>query len=83
MPKKFSTWYSQSTEVMPSEKSFYSPTPAVAAQRTTVLRRRPAVTAMRRDQLDAIALSQVSIQTTHLVCINPVAAKLFLQAIRG
>jgi hypothetical protein len=51
----------------PSEKSFYSPAPAVAAQRTTVLRRRPAVTAMRRDQLDAIALSQVSIQTITVI----------------
>jgi hypothetical protein len=59
----------QPTEVMkPSEKSFCSPTSAVAAQRTTVLRRHRAITAMRRDHLDAIALRQISIQAVTVIC---------------
>ena len=56
------------TEMMePSEKAFYSPTPAVAAQRTTILRRRPALSAMGCDHLDAVTLSQVPIQTVTVV----------------
>jgi hypothetical protein len=59
----------QPTEVMKaSEKSFYSPTSAVAAQRTTVLCRHGAITAMWCDHLDAVALSQISIQAVTVIC---------------
>ena len=51
----------------PGEEAFYSPTPAVAAQRTTILRRRPALSAMGCDHLDAVALGQVPIQTVAVV----------------
>ena len=51
----------------PSEKSFHPPTSAVAAQRTTILRRRPALSAMGCDHLDAVTLSQVPIQTVTVV----------------
>ena len=42
----------------PSEKSFQSPTSAVAAQSTTILSRRPAHSAMGCDHLDALTLGQ-------------------------
>jgi hypothetical protein len=51
----------------PSEKSFHSPTSAVAAQRTTILRRRPACSAMGCDHLDAVTLGQIPIQTVTVV----------------
>ena len=51
----------------PGEKSLYSPTSAVAAQRTAILRRRPAFSAMRCDHLDAVTLGQVPIQTVTVV----------------
>ena len=51
----------------PSEKSFHSPTSPVAAQRTTILRRRPALSAMGCDHLDAVTLGQVPIQTVTVV----------------
>lgn len=51
----------------PGEKSLYSPTFAVAAQRTAILRRRPAFSAMRCDHLDAVALGQVSIQAVTVI----------------
>jgi uncharacterized membrane protein len=41
---------------------------AVAAQRATVLRRHAAITAMRCDHLDAIALSQALIQAVTVIC---------------
>ena len=51
----------------PSEKSFHSPTSTVAAQRTTILGRRPALATMRCDHLDAIALGQLSVQAVAIV----------------
>ncbi len=57
------------TKVMePSEKSLDSPTFAVTPQRTTVLRRAPALSTMRGDHLDAIALGQISIQAVAVIC---------------
>ena len=59
----------QPTEVMkPGEGSFYSPTSAVTAQRTTVLRRLTAITAMRCDHLDAIAVSKLLLQAVTVIC---------------
>jgi hypothetical protein len=56
------------TKVMePSEKSLHSPTSAVAAQRATILGRRPALSAMGCDHLDAVTLGQVTIQTVTVV----------------
>ena len=51
----------------PGKQSFHSPTSAVAAQRTTILRRRPALSAMGCDHLDAVTLGQVSIQKVTVV----------------
>jgi hypothetical protein len=51
----------------PGKQSFDSPTSAVAAQRTTILRRRPALSAMGCDDLDAVTLGQVPIQTVTVV----------------
>src|SRR2546425_6337537 len=48
--------------MQPGEKSFDSPTSAVATQRATILRRPSALSAMRCDHFDAIALGQLSIQ---------------------
>jgi len=53
--------------VEPGEKSFHSPTSSVAAQRTAILRRRPAHSAMGCDHLDAVTLGQVTIQTVTVV----------------
>lgn len=53
--------------MQPGEQSFHSPTSAIAAQRTAILRRRPALSAMRCDHLDAIAFGQVSIQTVTVI----------------
>ena len=50
-----------------SERSFHSPTSAVAAQRATILGRRPAHSAIGCDHLDAITLGQVTIQTVTVV----------------
>jgi hypothetical protein len=47
--------------------SFHSPTSAVAAQRTTILGRRPAHSAMGCDHLDAVTLGQVTIRTVTVV----------------
>jgi hypothetical protein len=59
----------QPTEVMkPGEESFCSPTSAVTAQRTTVLRRLTAITAMRCDHLDAIAVSKLLLQAVTVIC---------------
>jgi hypothetical protein len=58
----------QPTKVMePSEKSLDSPSFAVTAQWTTVLRRRPALSTMRGDHLDVIALGQISIQAVTVI----------------
>jgi hypothetical protein len=58
----------QPTEVMkPSKKSLHSPTPAVAPQGTAILSRLPALSAMRSDHRDAIALGQISIQAVAVV----------------
>ena len=58
----------QSTKVMqPSKESFHSPTPAVPPQRATVLCGFAALSAMRCDHLDAIALGQISIQAVTVV----------------
>lgn len=58
----------QTAKVMqPGKQSFHSPTSAVAAQRTAILRRRPALSAMRCDHLDAIAFGQVLIQAVAVV----------------
>jgi len=58
----------QPTKVMePGEKSFHSPTSAVAAKRTSVLCRYPAHSAMRCDQFDAIAFGQFSIQVITVI----------------
>jgi hypothetical protein len=52
----------QPTKVMqPSKESFHSPTPAVSPQGTAILRGFLALTAMRCDHLDAIAVSQISV----------------------
>src|SRR6266849_3838000 len=51
----------------PSKESFHSPTPAVAPQGTAVLSRFAALSAMRGDQLDAIALGQIAIQAVAVV----------------
>jgi len=51
----------------PSEKSLHSPTPTIAAQRATILRWQPALSAMRCDQLDAVALGQLSIQAVTVI----------------
>lgn len=48
--------------MQPGKQSFDSPTSLVAAQRTTILRRRPALSKMRCNHLDAIVLGQISIQ---------------------
>ena len=56
------------TKVMePREKSFHPPTSAVAAQRATILSRRPTLSAMGCDHLDAVTLGQVTIQTVTVV----------------
>jgi hypothetical protein len=58
----------QPTKVMePSEESLDSPSFAVTAQRTTALRRRPALSTMRGDHLDVIALGQISIQAVTVI----------------
>jgi hypothetical protein len=63
----------QPTKMMePSEESFHSPTSAIAAQLTTILRRRPAFSAMGCDHLDAVTLGQVPIQTVTVVSRNPI-----------
>ncbi len=71
MPKKFSAWYSQDhqrTKVMqPSKESFHSLTPAVSSQGTAILRECSALTAMRGDHLDAIAVSHISVQAVAVV----------------
>ena len=51
----------------PSEKSFHSPTPTIAAQRATILRWQPALSPMRCDQLDAVAPGQLSIQAVTVI----------------
>jgi hypothetical protein len=47
--------------VEPSKESFHSPTPAVTAQRATVLCGFPALSAMGCDHLDAIVLGQIAV----------------------
>src|ERR1700758_3053060 len=60
----------QPTEMMePCKQSFDSPTSAVAAQRTAILCRRPALSTMRRDHLNAVALGQVTIQAVAVVSL--------------
>jgi hypothetical protein len=72
MPKKFFDVVlpadHQPTKVMePGKKSFHLPTPAVAPQGTAILSVHPALTAMRCDHLDAIAVSQISVQAVAVV----------------
>src|SRR5437016_5897909 len=57
--------------MQPGEKSFDSPTSAVATQRATILRRPSALSAMRCDHFDAIALGQLSIQAVTVVGFVP------------
>ena len=58
----------QPTKMMePSEQSFHSPTSAITAQRTAVLGCRPALSAMRCDHFNAIALSQIAIQAVAVI----------------
>jgi len=58
----------QPTKVMqPGKESFHSPTPAVAAQRATVLCGFPALSAMGCDHLDATALGQIAVQGVTVV----------------
>src|SRR4029077_16855228 len=58
----------QPTKIMqPGKQPFHSPTSAVAAQRTTILLRRLALSTMRCDHLDAIALGQISIQAVTVI----------------
>jgi len=58
----------QPTKVMePSEESLDSPTFAVTEQRTTVLGRAAAHSAMWCDHLDAVALGQIRIQSIAVV----------------
>ena len=58
----------QPTKVMdPSEKSLDSPTFAVTAQRTNVLRRGPAHSTMRCDHLKAVPVGRVTIQTVTVI----------------
>ncbi len=51
----------------PGKKSFHAPTPAVAPQRTSILRGFPALSAMRCDHLDGVAVSQISVQAVAVV----------------
>jgi hypothetical protein len=51
----------------PGKKSFDSPASAVAPQRATILCWRPALSTMRGDHLDTIALSQISIQAVTVI----------------
>src|SRR5437870_7417625 len=53
--------------MQPGEKSFDSPTSAVATQRATILASPSALSAMRCDHFDAIALGQLSIQAVTVV----------------
>jgi hypothetical protein len=56
------------TKVMePSEKSYHSPTSAVAAQRATILSRRSGALRDGVRSLDALTLGQVRIQTVTVV----------------
>lgn len=58
----------QPPEVMePSKKSFHSPAPTVSPQWTAILSGFPALTAMRCDHLDAIAVDQISVQAVAVV----------------
>jgi hypothetical protein len=58
----------QPTKIMqPGKQPFHSPTSAVAAQRTTILRRRLALSTMRCDHLDATAFGQISIQAVTVI----------------
>ncbi len=58
----------QPTKVMqPGKESFHTPTPSIAAQGATILRRRPALSAMGCDHLDAIALGQIVVQGVTVV----------------
>ena len=58
----------QPTKMMePGKQSFDSPTFAVAPQRAPILRRCPALSTMRGDHLDAIALGQISIQAVTVI----------------
>src|SRR2546427_12881809 len=51
----------------PGKKSFHAPTPAVAPQRTAILRGFAALSAMRCDHLDGAAVSQISLQAVAVV----------------
>jgi len=53
--------------MQPSETSLYTPTPGVAAQGPTVLRRCPTLSAMRCNHLDAVSFGQISIQAITVV----------------
>jgi len=58
----------QPTKMMqPGKQSFHSPTSSIAAQGATILRRRPALSTMRCDHLDAIAFGQISIQAVIVI----------------
>src|SRR5207249_3034301 len=57
----------------PSEKSFHTPTSAVATKRTAVLGRCPAHSAMRSDHLNAVALEYDPIGRCHRLCRRSVA----------
>jgi len=58
----------QATKVMElGQKSFHLPTPTVAPQGTAILSGFPALSAMRCDHLDALAVSQISVQAVAAV----------------
>jgi hypothetical protein len=58
----------QPTKLMQSSKKpLYSPTPAIAPQRTAILSGLPTRSVMRCDHLDAIAVGQISIQAVTVV----------------
>ena len=58
----------ETTKVMePGKESFHSPTPAIPPQGTTILRGLPALSAMRGNHLDAIALGQIAVQAVAIV----------------
>jgi hypothetical protein len=53
--------------MQPSKQSLYSPTFAIAPQRTTVWRRLPTLSSMRGNHLDSVSVGQVTIQAVAIV----------------
>ena len=61
----------QPTKVMQPGKQLFDSASSVATQCTTILGRRPALSAMRCDHFDAVALSQISIQEVTVIRFVP------------